>query len=151
MYQSFRPLLAVALFGLSTFTACQKASVEPTNQAETTLVGRWQLTQTSGGIGGSTQPADPRFVREMVFSADGQAQVFINGTPNVLGTYTLTQAVAATTQRTETFVNYAGSNMTGHPFIAELSATTLVLSDDNSDGQHAKYQRVVILDFCGTR
>ena len=150
MYQSFRPLLAAALFGVSAFTACQKAPVEPTNQPELTLVGRWQLAQTSGGIGGGTQPADPQLVREMVFGTDGQAQTLLNGTPNAVGTYTLTQAVAATTQRTETFVNYTGPQITGRPFIAELSATTLVLSDDNPDGQHMKYQRVMPA-FCGTR
>lgn len=145
----FRSLLAASLLGLSTFTACQKAPVAPDSQAPS-LVGRWQLTQTSGGYGGGTQPANPQEVREVVFGADGQAQVLRNGTPTATGTYTLAQAVAATSQRTETFISYAGPQLGGHPYIAELSAATLVLNDDHPDGFSVKYQRVLPA-LCGTR
>lgn len=145
MYHPFRPLLVAALVGLSAFTACQKAPVEPDSQAETTLVGRWQLTQTSGSISGRTQPADPQQLREIVFGADGQAQVLLNGTPVGTSAYTLSQAAAANTRRIETFINYAGPQLSGHPFIAELSATTLVLSDDYPDGLSVKYERRVAM------
>ena len=86
----------------------------------------------------------------MVFGADGQAQMLLNGTPTATSTYTLAQAVAATTQRTETFISYTGPQLNGHPFIGQLSATTLVLSDDNPDGLGTTYQRVMPL-ICGNR
>ena len=150
MHHSFHPLLATALLIISGFTSCQKAQIAPTTQTDALLVGRWYLTQTSGGIGGGTQPANPQQRYEMVFGADGQAQMLLNGTPTATSTYTLAQAVAATTQRTETFISYTGPQLNGHPFIGQLSATTLVLSDDNPDGLGTTYQRVMPL-ICGNR
>lgn len=150
MYHSFRPfLVASALLGLTTVAACHKAQVGPTDTQASRLVGRWQLTQTSGGIAGQTQPADPQQLREIVFGADGQAQDLLNGTPIATSTYTLVQAVSATTQRTETFISFAGPCMNGRSYISELSATTLALSDDNPDGLGVRYQRVMPL-LCGT-
>jgi len=151
MYPLFRPLLfASAALSLATFAACQKAAVEPANQPATTIVGRWALAQTSGGIGGGTRPADAQRYQEMEFTADGQARAMVNGTPVFMGPYTLSTAVAYTTRRSETFLEFPVPQTSGRPFIAELSATTLVLSDDTSDGLTVTYQRKMPM-FCGTR
>lgn len=150
MYQSFRPLIAAALVSLSTLSACQKAPVEPA--APVTLVDRWELTQTVGGIGGGTQPADPQRLVEVIFSADGQAQFLLNGVPTDTATYSLVTAPAQTTGHPETFVAYGvpAPAPTPHQFIAELTAISLVLRDDNADGQTLYYRREPLV-HCGTR
>ena len=151
MYHQFRPLLlASAVMSLATFAACQKATVEPNNQPAPTIVGRWALVQTSGGIGGGTHPADPQRYQEVEFMADGQARALVNGMPTVTGAYTLSPAVAYVTRRTETFLQFPAPQMGSKQFITELSATTLVLSEDFIDGQSVKYQREIPF-FCGTR
>ena len=151
MYQSFRSLLvAPALLGLATFSACQKAPVEPEKPQASGIVGRWALVQTSGGIAGGTRPADPRHLEGIEFTADGQALILLNGTPTATGTYTLSQAVAYNTRRPETFVDFTGLQLGGRSFIEELSATTLLLSDDCADGFGTLYRREQPL-LCGTR
>lgn len=150
MYHMFRPLLlASAVFSLAT-AACQKAAVEPANQPAPTIVGRWALVQTSGGIGGGTRPADAQHYQEVEFMADGQARTLVNGTPTFTGAYALSPAVAYTTRRTESFLQFPAPQTGSNQFIAELSATTLVLSEDFIDGQSVKYQREMP-SFCGTR
>ena len=150
MYLPFRSLLAAAFLGFSTFSACQKVSVEPANQAETALVGRWALVQTVGGIGGGTRPADPQRFQEIEFMADGQARTMLNNVPTAIGTYTLNQATSYLTRQSETFVSFNELQLGGHPFIDELSATTLVLNDDHADGIGNVYRREQPI-FCGTR
>lgn len=150
MHPSFRSLSLIgALLGSGVFAACQKAQVEPDSQ-NSLIVGRWELTQTTGGIGGGTRPADPAQRREIEFAANGQAQVLLNGTPTTTAAYTLSQRVAYLTQRPETFLNFPAPATGSSPFIAELSATTLALSQDGNDGITATYRREQPL-FCGTR
>ncbi len=148
MYQSFRPLVAAALVSLSALSACQKTPIEPV--APATLVARWELTQTTGGIGGGTQPANPQQLVEVVFSASGQAQFLLNGVPTATASYSLVTAPAQTTGHPETFIEYGAPVPSTHQFIAELTATTLVLRDDNPDGQDLHYRREQPF-FCGTR
>ena len=148
MYHSFRPLLAAALVSLSALAACQKTAVDPV--APITLVDRWELTQTTGGIGGGTQPANPQHLVEVVFSASGQAQFLLNGVPTATASYSLVTAPAQTTGHSETFIAYGSPAPTPHQFIAELTAISLVLRDDNPDGQDLYYRREPFT-FCGTR
>jgi hypothetical protein len=141
MYHSFRHLLtAAALISLAGFSACQKSDVSPTNDVRTQLVGRWELTQTSGGFGGGTFPANPNQRIELELDASGRAQVLLNGTPTTTATYTLRQRNSYLTQRTETFLELPAPPH-GTSFIAELSATKLVLSQDANDGLSATYRR----------
>lgn len=148
MYPSFRPLLAAAFVSLSALAACQKTPVEPAGPIS--IVDRWELTQTSGGIGGGTQPANPQRLVEVVFTSSGQAQFLLNGVPTATANYSLVTAPAQTTGHSETFIAYGSPAPTPHQFIAELTATSLVLRDDNPDGQDLYYRREQFT-FCGTR
>ena len=151
--------LALILFTAASLGSCKKASVGPKMNtcfpsvqpsAATLLVGRWELTQTSGGLSGRTVPANPAQRLEIEFMADGQAQVLLNGTPTTTAAYTLSQRVAYLTQRPETFVEFPAPETGPSSFIAELSATTLALSQDGNDGITATYRREQP-QFCGTR
>lgn len=149
MYRLFRLLLAPALLGLTTLASCQKARVTPDNALSTSIVGRWDLTQTSGGIAGGTRPANPAQRQELEFAANGQARTLLNGVPTITAAYTLTQRVAYLTRRPETFLEFPAPPV-GTAFITELSATTLVLSQDGNDGITATYRREQPA-FFGTR
>lgn len=140
MRQSSRPLLFAALLVVSSFTSCQKTAVEPESSTPDSIVGRWELVQTSGGIGGGTRPADPAQRSELAFDAHGQARVLLNGALTTTAAYTLSQRVSYLTRRTETFLEFPASPA-GSAFIAELSTTTLALSQDGNDGITATYRR----------
>lgn len=138
-----RPLLAAAFLSFGAFTSCQKAQVAPTQHANDALLGHWYLAQTSGGIAGTTQPANPQQVQELIFMTNGQVQAIRNGAPTATSTYVLTQAVSATTQRTETFITYGNAQLGGRLLVSELSSNNLSLSEDHPDGLCVKYQRVM--------
>lgn len=89
MYQSFRPLLMAALLSLSVSTACQKVPVEPDNQAETTLVGRWHLTGRQCYCPASPTP------NEQVTFGGRQVIFYKNGQVARTGEYTVTVAASA--------------------------------------------------------
>ena len=151
MYHLLRLLLLVILgFATVGISACQKESLAPELAPDSLLVGRWELIQTSGGIAGRTVPADPTQKKEIMFEPNGQAQFFLNGAATTSAAFALTQALARTTNRTETFVTYGAPATTLPQYLAEVSATALVIRDDNPDGFSATYRRVPF-DWCGTR
>jgi len=143
-------LLLISCFATAGLSACQKQIPAPDLTSGLQLEGRWELTHTSGGFTGRTFPADSTQKREIMFQPNGQALFFLNGAITTSATFTLTQAVAANTNRTETFVTYGAPAATLPQFLAELSATTLVIADDHPDGFSATYRRVS-LAWCGTR
>lgn len=143
-------LLVVSSFATASLSACQKEAPAPELTANSRLEGRWELTLTSGGFTGRNFPADPTQKREIMFEPNGQVQFLLNGATTASATYTLAQAVAHTTNRPETFVTYGAPATTLRQYLAEVSATTLVIRDDNADGFSATYQRKP-LDWCGTR
>ncbi|GAB3721533.1 hypothetical protein GCM10027594_01930 [Hymenobacter agri] len=130
------------------FSACHKAQVDPAEVASTSIVGRWALTKTSGGIGGGTRLADSTQGIALELRADGQALLWRNGTPTPTA-YTLRERAAYLTQRPETFLEFQ-SSPGNSSFISELTATTLVLRQDANDGITATYHRDQPL-LCGTR
>lgn len=142
--------LALAFLTAASLGACKKATVGPkiidcfpTTQADAAgrLVGRWELTQTSGGLAGRTQPADPAQKQEIVFGADGKATFYLNGTVTRAAVFTLTQAVAYVTRQPQTYVVYDFSNSATRQFIDSLTPTTLVIADDFADGFGYTYCR----------
>ena len=149
MYRLLRLLLLI-ISGFTTvgLSACQKKLPAPELTTASLLEGRWELIQTSGGIAGRTMPADPTQKKEIMFEPNGQVQ-FLLGAAATSTTFTLTQALAHTTNRTQTFVAYGAPATTLRQYLAEVSATTLVISDDNPDGFSATYQRVPF-NWCGT-
>ena len=151
MYHLLRLLLLV-ISGFTTvgLSACRKEPPAPELTTDSLLEGRWELVQTSGGIAGRTMPADPTQKKEIMFEPNGQVQFLLNGAATTSATFTLTQALAHNTNRTETFVAYGAPATTLRQYLAEVSATTLVISDDNPDGFSATYQRIPF-DWCGTR
>ena len=151
MYHLLRLLLlVVSSFAAVGLSACQKEPSAPELTTDSLLEGRWELIQTSGGIAGRTMPADPTQKKEIMFEPNGQVQFLLNGAATTSATFTLTQALAHTTNRTETFVAYGAPATTLRQYLAEVSATTLVIRDDNPDGFSATYWRIPF-DWCGTR
>ena len=149
MHYALRPLLFIALLGAATgLPACQKTEAGPSETSSALVVGRWALTQTSGGIAGGTRPADPTQGIALELRADGQALLWRGGTPTPT-TYTLRDRASYLTQRPETFLEIPGSP-DGSAFIGELTATTLVLRQDANDGITTTYRREQPL-LCGTR
>ena len=124
-------LLVISGFTIVGISACQKEPPAPKLTTDSLLEGRWELIQTSGGIAGRTMPADPTQKKEIMFEPNGQVQFLLNGAATTSATFTLTQALANTTNRTETFVVYSAPATTLRQYLAEVSATTLVISDDN--------------------
>ena len=143
-------LLVVAGFITASLSACQKETPVPELITRSQLEGRWKLTQTSGIFTGRDVPADPTQEEEITFEPNGQVQFLLNGAVTASATYALAQGVARTTNRTETFVTYSAPATTLRQYLAAVSATTLVIRDDNADAFSATYQRVS-LGWCGTR
>ena len=85
-----------------------------------------------------------------MFEPNGQAQFLLNGAATTSAMFILTQALAHTTNRTKMFVAHGAPAATLRQYLAEVSATTLVIRDDNPGGFSATYQRVPF-DRCGTR
>ena len=104
MYHLLRLLLVILGFATVGISACQKETPSPELAPDSLLVGRWELIQTSGGIAGRTVPADPTQKKEIMFESNGQVQFLLNGAATTSATFTLTQALAHTTNRTEKFV-----------------------------------------------
>ena len=126
-----------ALAGSLGAVSCQKSTVVPTEKT-VSLAGTWVLTQTSDGIAGRIQPGDSSRVKGLVLDGNGQAQFLLNGTVTATTPYTQSQAIAATTGKAETFLTFSAIP-TPRQYIAELSATTLLLADDNPDGLTTTY------------
>ena len=142
--------LALSFLTAASLGACTKATVEPemiscfpSTQADAAarLIGRWELTQTAGGLAGRTQPADPTQKQEIVFGTDGKATFYLNGTVTRTAAFTLTQAVAYVTGQPQTYVVYDFSNSATRQFIESLTPTTLVIADDYADGLGYTYSR----------
>lgn len=134
-------LLAAASLGLLLIgtTACDKASPTPEKASSALLAGHWELTYTTGGLAGGTQPADPSRKQAIVFTSAGQSSILLNGTVISSSPFTLTQAPAIT-GRAETFVTYAtGSTISS--FINKLLTNELVLTENVYDGFDLHYTR----------
>ena len=120
MYHLLRLLLlVVSSFAAVGLSACQKEPPAPELTTDSLLEGRWELIQTSGGIAGRAMPADPTQKKEIMFEPNGQVQFLLNGTATTSATFTLTQALAHTTSRTETFVAYGAPAATLRQYLAE--------------------------------
>lgn len=137
-------LVVISTAGLG---ACQKAQVGPEvcisyprEDTSELLVGRWELTQTSGGLAGRVLPADPTRKQEIVFTVAGKAEFLLNGVVTNTTSYSLTQATAYITQRPQLFLSYATSPAP-QQFIEQISTSTLVLADDMTDGIGYTYAR----------
>ena len=142
--------LVLAFLTAASLGACKKATVDPEMiscfpappaDAAARLIGRWELTQTAGGLAGRTQPADPAQKQEIAFGTDGKAIFYLNGTVTRTAAFTLTQAVAYVTRQPQTYVVYDFSNSATKQFIESLTPTTLVIVDDYADGIGYSYSR----------
>ncbi len=131
-------LWALALVGLA---ACQPEAVSPEASATARLAGRWQLTETDGGLSGRVQPADPGQAQEIVFDANGLATFFLNGVVARTTPYSLSQATSYVTGKPQTFVIYGTSGGGDKQFIEQISAARLVLVEDYADGFGYYYSR----------
>ena len=133
--------ILLLLFVLS-LTGCSKEEVGPT-QAESLIIGRWQLQQTSGGIGGGTRPADPNNKKELVLTADGKAQFLRNGMTEIPTGYVIKREFVALTGKQETIIDFGSplSSYAADMIIVELTATRLSLQEAYTDGQRYDYTR----------
>ncbi|WP_046243255.1 hypothetical protein [Hymenobacter terrenus] len=137
-------LTGCSLITLVSVTGCKKESVSPEAAATTTtlLLGRWELTKSSGGIAGGTYPADSARKQEIIFTTNGQTQSLLNGVVTNTASYSLIKAPSYATGKTERFlfVNQ-GSNNISSQLIEQVSATDLVLADDYADGMARHYTK----------
>lgn len=127
---------------LLVLAGCGKQEVSPVAQ-QALIVGRWQLRQTSGGIGGGTRPADPNQKRELVLTADGRAQFLLNGAVEVPTGYAVRRAYLPLTSQQETIVDFGApaSSYANTMIIRELTATKLLLQEAYADGFNYEYGR----------
>ena len=138
---SFLKNYGLSLILLASLPACNSKKEEPTPQTsdEATLVGRWELTRTIGGLAGGVRLADPSRKEEIIFSAAGQASFLLNGTVNSTLPYSLAQGTSYITRQPQTFVYYGTTRTSLNMYIEQLSATKLVLAEDAADGQGREY------------
>jgi hypothetical protein len=129
------------LLAAGSLAACSKGSVSPEDQKADLLVGRWQLTQTDGGLTGQVQPADPAHRQEIVFDDNEQATFLLNGTASTKAKYLLFQANSFVNRRPQTFLAYGHRNGTSKEFIERLSPNELVIVEDYADGRGFYYKR----------
>jgi hypothetical protein len=141
MKRSFCSHAFFLLLTAGAFAGCSKGSVSPEDQKADLLVGRWQLTQTDGGLTGQVSPADPANRREIIFDRDRKATFLVNGTVSNKSQYTLFQASSYVNRRPQTFLAYGRRNGNEKEFIERLSPTQLVIVEDYADGRGYYYTR----------
>ena len=140
---SSRRGLYLLFFLLLSLAGCSKDDVTPSSDTKSRLIGRWRLQQTSGGIGGGTQPADPARRQELVFTEDGQAQFLVNGTAEITTGYAVRQVQVPSTGKEEVVVNF-GAPLSSYQMvmtIRQLTATQLSLDEAYDDGRRYDYIR----------
>lgn len=138
MFSFSRATVVAALASLSLGLASCNKHCDPTptpeQNATDSLVGRWELTQTTGGIAGGTTPADPARRRELLIDANGQLSLLLNGAVERTVPYQLMQRTSYLTRQSETFLYEI-------TFIKQRTATNLVLVEDANDGFTHTYVR----------
>ncbi|WP_210517993.1 hypothetical protein [Hymenobacter terricola] len=124
----------IFLFSFLAMAACEKESTAPAASTAAALVGRWELTHTTGGLTGHVLTADPNRKREIIFTADGQAELIVNGIITGISPYTLTQALSRTTRQSRPYLAYGPDGPDTQQYIEQISPTSLILAQDFEDG-----------------
>lgn len=127
------------LFAGLALAGCKKETPAPEATAQALLLGRWELTDYSGGLAGGTHPADPAQRREIIFTATGQVTALLNGATTGTAPYTLSRADAIT-GRQELFLTTTGATLFATGFIL-VTASDLFVSDNMYDGFTRHYVR----------
>ena len=116
MFRSMRRAAPILILLAASLGACHKVEVVPEApkpticfpptpaNAAAQLLGRWELTQTSGGLDGRTHPADPARKQEIVFSASGQVQLLLNGAVVATFQYSVANALSIATGSPQPFI-----------------------------------------------
>jgi hypothetical protein len=123
--------------------SCSKEDIAPSD-VQSRIIGRWTLQQTSGGISGSMQPANPNQKRELIFTSDGRAEFLLNGKTEVPTGYTIQEKYNTLTGKQETIVDF-GAPLSSYAMsmtILELTPLKLTLQEDYADGQRYDYSRL---------
>lgn len=141
MKRTFRFYSFFLLLAAGGFAGCTKGSVSPEDEKADLLVGRWQLTQTDGGLTGQVNQADPAQRQEIVFDNNRQATFLVNGTVSHKAKYALFQANSYLNRRRQTFLSYGRRSGTEKEFIERLSPNQLVIVEDYTDGRGYYYTR----------
>ncbi len=117
------------------FVGCGKGSSVP--PIAKSIVGRWQLTEERGGIGGGVIPL-PDFTVIYNFNADGTYSV----TPGIGGTgnYQVIQQKSIFDGKMHPYLSF-GSNTTGGGLI-DITNDTLSISDNHVDAISSIYVRL---------
>ncbi|MFD2720877.1 hypothetical protein ACFST9_19310 [Hymenobacter monticola] len=141
MKHSYHHYALFLLLTASGLAGCSKGAVSPEDQKADLLVGRWQLTQTDGGLTGQVHPADPAQRQEIVFDDDKQATFLLNGAVSTKAKYVLFKANSFVNRRPQTFLAYGRRNGSEKEFIERLSPNELVIVEDYTDGRGYYYTR----------
>ena len=141
MKPTFRFRFFFLLLAAGGVAGCSKGSVSPEDQKADLLVGRWQLTQTDGGLTGRVSPADPAHRQEIIFGRDKKATFIVNGAVSNKSQYSLFQANSYVNRRPQTFLSYGRRSGTEKEFIERLSPNQLVIVEDYADGRGYYYTR----------
>lgn len=139
MKHSFLSLLF--LLATCLLAGCSKGTVSPEDANAALLVGRWELTQTDGGLTGKVQPADPAQKQEIVFDAQNRVTFLRNGVTTGTYSYSLFQANSNVNRRLQTFLAYGARGGSNKEFIERISADKLVVVEDYADGFGYYYTR----------
>jgi hypothetical protein len=125
--------LALSLWSFVSLSACKKQAAAPKTSTEDLLVGRWELTRTTGGIAGREQPANPSQKQEIIFGSSQQVTRLLNSVVTNTARYSLFQATSFVSGQPQTFSFYNSPGHQEKQFIEQTSATTLVIVDDHAD------------------
>ncbi|MDO7849514.1 hypothetical protein Q5H92_24325 [Hymenobacter sp. M29] len=141
MKRTFRFYSFFLFLAAGGFAGCAKGPFSPEDEKADLLVGRWQLTQTDGGLTGLVSQADPAHRQEIVFDDNKQATFLVNGTVSHKARYALFQATSYLNRRPQTFLAYGRRSGTEKEFIERLSPNQLVIVEDYTDGRGYYYTR----------
>ena len=134
-------ILPSLLLVTSLLAGCSKGSLSPEDANAALLPGRWELTQTDGGLTGVARPADPAQKQEIVFDSRNRVTFLLNGAVTGTYSYSLYQANSNVNRRPQSFLAYSARGGSNKEFIEQLSATTLVIAEDYPDGLGYYYTR----------
>jgi hypothetical protein len=129
------------LLTTSLLLGCSKGTVSPEDADAALLLGRWELTQTDGGLSGKVQPADPAQKQEIVFDSQNRVTFLLNGVVTGTYPYSLFQANSNVNRRPQTFLAYGARSGSSKEFIERISAAKLVVVEDYADGLGYYYTR----------
>lgn len=124
---------------LFVFTACERNNNEPSARA---LEGRWDWVQSQGGIAGMTYKASENDSRQLIFSKDGDFELFQNGKSLVKSKYLLKDSLSINFEGVVPMIHLLSNSSPFQRHAFTIKKNTLLLYDEYNDGFTHTYVKV---------